>query len=870
MSETMGHRQWASRLIWALEIQLLVMIFTIPAGRIGGSEVGLPFSLGGNTYKLFTPFFLTWCGWWWLAGPPRLRWGRFTAPMLGFLLAGVFANAGTPYLYDSLKWVLKYGLCLLFYVSFINTPWSTRTVKLSVAAFLAGNAYLCTYVLYEKLVAGAYRVEGTFGYPNLLGAYAVLALPLLLLIAYRSATGSRLSWLAYGIGVLLFLAAGLTLSRAASIGLISGLVILWLAGRRHTLPQILPLLAVGLLLWAWAGGHMWGRWSELGPDLAGARPESRLRIWNETFDEVMPGARVSGIGTADQFQDRWWGQRLLTEPTPVPRFNHAHSLPLQMLVTMGLPGLVVLAWITIIIVRAVPPWSPEGVWGRRGDAAYLLAGAVGFGLFGLVDMVLFTKNVTAMAVCYLGLIDLMVPVRGRASTEASVWVSADVAPDCQTGASSGDHPYSPVAAQRATRAFLTDPLSEPVECGPLRVLHLYANYRYTGPAENVLAMAELTRVRGHHVAISCPASAPKVRLSSRGISVRPGESGRESDLRRQVDDLGLETGPPLALNRHLNLLDNLSDLRCLREILSGNDFDVVHVHQPHDRNLTLLAASRPGRRVAVVASHHKSGPPGSGALTGTLMSRGIDLLLVLSERDRHETVDALGLGSEVTAVLPAFVDASHYRPDWDSSSFRETMGVSADTPLFGVVARFQPYRRHDLVVEAWNQVRSRHPDARLALIGRGEYQPEIARMVSDLELQDRVLFPGYLRGDDFARAVSGLDGLIYLRPGSDGSCRAVLQAMACGVAPIVGSVGLLPDLVTGGDSGVLLESDTSASIADAVCRLCENRNDLRRLGDAARRRVLEHHTADAVATRVERAYCYAMRRRGLRLPNVAR
>ena len=211
--------------------------------------------------------------------------------------------------------------------------------------------------------------------------------------------------------------------------------------------------------------------------------------------------------------------------------------------------------------------------------------------------------------------------------------------------------------------------------------------------------------------------------------------------------------------------------------------------------------------------------------------------------------------------MPGFVDTGRFTPERDGSALRAAVDASERDIIFGVIARFQPYRRHDLVIRAWPKVLERHPEAKLALIGRGEYQAEMTRLVDDLGLSNGVHFAGYFQGDDFPNAVAGLDGLIYLRPGSDGSCRAVLQAMATGVVPVLAPVGVLPDLVSDGESGLLLASDDSEVIAEAVCRLCADRDRLEKRKRAARERTLNEYATGRVVERLERAYRYAIQRK---------
>jgi glycosyltransferase involved in cell wall biosynthesis len=64
-----------------------------------------------------------------------------------------------------------------------------------------------------------------------------------------------------------------------------------------------------------------------------------------------------------------------------------------------------------------------------------------------------------------------------------------------------------------------------------------------------------------------------------------------------------------------------------------------------------------------------------------------------------------------------------------------------------------------------------------------------------------------------------------LVPGSDGSCRAVREALACGKPVIATRKGILPELIRDGETGLLIE-ERPADLVRAILSMCRN-NDFR-------------------------------------------
>ena len=78
-------------------------------------------------------------------------------------------------------------------------------------------------------------------------------------------------------------------------------------------------------------------------------------------------------------------------------------------------------------------------------------------------------------------------------------------------------------------------------------------------------------------------------------------------------------------------------------------------------------------------------------------------------------------------------------------------------------------------------------------------------------LLDRVIFAGY-RAGDYVDAIRCMDLLTFLVPGSDGSCRALLEAQACGVPAVVSRRGALPEIVIDGETGLVVEEEIGALV----------------------------------------------------------
>jgi glycosyltransferase involved in cell wall biosynthesis len=166
--------------------------------------------------------------------------------------------------------------------------------------------------------------------------------------------------------------------------------------------------------------------------------------------------------------------------------------------------------------------------------------------------------------------------------------------------------------------------------------------------------------------------------------------------------------------------------------------------------------------------------------------------------------------------------------------------------VVGIAARVQPHRRFDLLFAAFAKLAARDPRARLLVLGRGTKLQEVGvEPARRMGLGDRVVFAGH-RTQDYVDCLRIIDVFTLLVPGSDGGCRAVQEAAACGIPAVVTRRGALPELVRGGETGFVVDEDPDA-LAGAWQTLLGDASRRGALGRAARRRAQRHLSRGAFA-----------------------
>ncbi len=372
----------------------------------------------------------------------------------------------------------------------------------------------------------------------------------------------------------------------------------------------------------------------------------------------------------------------------------------------------------------------------------------------------------------------------------------------------------------------------------MRVLHLYSNHAWTGPAELAVNL--------------CRA------LKRRGVEVAFAAGKRQHNSKRDVASVAVERGlnvlEGLRLCKHTRLLANMRDVRKLRRWLREGRWDVLHAHLLNDH--VIAAAAREGLEplVPVVRSSYDAGGMKSLKRARRLARGGTDMLVEASHIALEADVRDVGFRKEKVVVIPPAVDLERFNPDRPLPDMRGRLGLARDDFVLGIVARMQPHRRFDVLLEAMGLLKEKVPRLRLVIVGRGTRQEEVARKpVREMGLEEVVKFSGYVEGDDYVGLLSAFDVKVFLVPGSDGSCRAVREAMAMGKPVIASRRGMLPELVEGGVMGLVV-SEKPEELASAAELLWKDEELRRGMGEKARERAIEQFCPDRQAEAVEKIY----------------
>lgn len=158
------------------------------------------------------------------------------------------------------------------------------------------------------------------------------------------------------------------------------------------------------------------------------------------------------------------------------------------------------------------------------------------------------------------------------------------------------------------------------------------------------------------------------------------------------------------------------------------------------------------------------------------------------------------------------------------------------------LGRFDVTKGFDALISACYLLKERRLDFRLTLagsggkmMGLGDMEKTLKNLRKSLGLEREIDMPGLVSHDELPKIMFEHD--IFVAPcvihksgRRDGIPNTVIEAMACGLPVVSTNVNALPEIVREGETGLVVEPNDPAALADAIVRLCEHPEEARSMG----------------------------------------
>ena len=306
------------------------------------------------------------------------------------------------------------------------------------------------------------------------------------------------------------------------------------------------------------------------------------------------------------------------------------------------------------------------------------------------------------------------------------------------------------------------------------------------------------------------------------------------------------------------------DLRCilrLRKLLKQRQVDLIHIHLPYAGIIGRIAARLANVKATVYTEHNlTTGYNPITRLLDHLTYRFDYATITVSDSVRDSVLHTrMPKPSNLITVLNGVdIEQVNLTDQTEIAAIKGSLGIPDGDLVVGNIAHIRPGKGQQYLVQAAKMVIDRCPNTTFLIVGREKItgaRQELEAQATGLGIREKIIFTGFRT--DALKLMAACD-LFVLSSLFEGLLVALLEAMAQGKPPVVTAVGGVPEVVTNGVDGFLVEPKDHEALAQRLITLLEDADLRREMAIKATKKIEERFSLRSMIGTVEGVYAQAL------------
>lgn len=290
-------------------------------------------------------------------------------------------------------------------------------------------------------------------------------------------------------------------------------------------------------------------------------------------------------------------------------------------------------------------------------------------------------------------------------------------------------------------------------------------------------------------------------------------------------------------------VENIKAYSMLKQLISNEDFSLIHCHTPVGGILTRLAAigaRHKGTKVIYTAHgfHFFKGAPMVNwliyFLAEWLCSFFTDTLITINKEDYNNALKLLHAKS-VKYIPGVGVDTDYFfGTDEKRQELLSLIGANEVSVILLGVGELSDRKNHSVSIKALSHLKNKN--THLVIAGRGEKLDELTRLCKELKVENRVHLLGFR--NDIAELMKSAD--IFVFPSlQEGLPVALMEAMSCSMPSVCSKIRGNVDLIDE-KCGILCEKDDVNAFSEAIDKLVADKSLRDSMAESAKEKSKEY------------------------------
>jgi len=232
----------------------------------------------------------------------------------------------------------------------------------------------------------------------------------------------------------------------------------------------------------------------------------------------------------------------------------------------------------------------------------------------------------------------------------------------------------------------------------------------------------------------------------------------------------------------------------------------------------------------------------------------LDKIVAMSKNISDSLVNA-GIDKSKIITITNSIDTERYKPDSSASlNVRRNLEFGEKERIVLFVGNLVYAKGLDLLIEAMAEISTNEKRCRLIVTlelehkGFSEKWRQMEKRITELSLEKNIVRLGMI--DYMPQLLAAADIVVAPYRNTNGPSDyplAVMEAMSCGTSVVGTKVGGIPELITDGETGYLVDANNVSSLSKAIVKLLKYPDLREEIGAAARTKILNQYSVDRIS-----------------------
>ena len=371
----------------------------------------------------------------------------------------------------------------------------------------------------------------------------------------------------------------------------------------------------------------------------------------------------------------------------------------------------------------------------------------------------------------------------------------------------------------------------------IKLLHVITHLPIGGAQDNTLYTVELLNKKKYDISLCCNLD------------------GELVERAKKVEDIKLFDIPFLC--REVSLYNDVKAFFLIYKLLKNGNFDIIHTHSSKAGFIARLAAKLNKIPVIIHTVHGFAFNDFMNVYKKNffiyvekILARWTDVLITVSNLNKNKIVDLNIAKEENIKNIYSGIDLSLFT-DKRNSDFRKELNLGDDKILIGSVGRLSNQKDPITMINAFDIVSKKFPEAYLVLVGDGPLKDKIVDRIKKLKLKNRVHLTGNKSNPwDVYHSID----LFIMSSIYEGLGRSITEALSCGVPVVCTAVEGVPEIIKDSITGTLVPPREPIELADGIIRSLQNMKVAKRKAAEGRKFVQDNFDVNKMVENIDVLY----------------